>query len=93
MFAHIIEPNLAVSPAYATREVVTKDGRRIVGLPVYTSPDGTILTVGPGQTVRIRSEEFVSNKPSLKSLMPAGLLDGLSDEALADLCGYLREAK
>lgn len=93
LFAQIIDPDANVSPLYHSYVVETKDGKTIVGIPVYTSPDGTILTTGPGQTARVRGEDFAGAKRSARSLMPRGLLNGLKDQELADLYRYMKTLK
>jgi len=93
LFAAIIDPNRDIAPLYRSLMIVTKDGRIHVGLQVYESPDGTLLQTSPEQTVRITGDEVQSRYPASQSLMPSGLLDGLSDQDLADLDAFLRTLK
>ena len=90
LFAAIIDPHKEVSPLYQTTQIVTGSGRVFHGLIVYESPDGTLLQTTPEETIRIAGDEIVSMQPSTRSLMPTGLLNGLSDGDLADLYAYLR---
>ncbi|HEY1066329.1 MAG TPA: hypothetical protein VGE52_09480, partial [Pirellulales bacterium] len=89
LFTAIYDPSREVSPTYQTLQIETTGGRLFVGLPVYVSPDGVILQTGPDATVRIVGGEIASQRKSSLSLMPAGLLDGLHDDDLADLAKYL----
>jgi putative heme-binding domain-containing protein len=90
LFVAIIDPSREVPPSFQTRVVVTESGRTYHGIEVYQSPEGTLLQTNANETVRIAGEEIVANQPSSQSLMPAGLLDGASDQELADLYAYLK---
>ena len=48
------------------------------------------MQTGPNETIRIAGPEVVSITKSRTSLMPTGLLNGLSDEEIADLYMYLK---
>ena len=89
LFEKIAEPNRDVSPAYQTSALLTRDGRIYHGLVVYESPEGTLLQTGADTTVRVTEEELEALMPSRRSLMPTGLLEGLSDAQIADLYAYL----
>jgi hypothetical protein len=69
--------------------LVTHDGQVHTGLPIYESPDSTLLQTTADVTLRITGETVAARYPSGSSLMPAGLLDDLSDGDLADLYVYL----
>ena len=60
---------------------------------IYNSVDGLTLRTGTNQTVRIESGEIEVRVRRPESLMPAGLLKGLSDGDLADLYAYLRSLR
>ncbi|MCA9264238.1 MAG: hypothetical protein KDA60_10340, partial [Planctomycetales bacterium] len=72
------------------QRIVTKSGRVIQGLPVYASPDSTLLQTGTDTTVRVTGDEVLEVGQGTISLMPTGLLDGLSDQQLSDLYRYLQ---
>jgi cytochrome c1 len=57
---------------------------------VYDATDGTILQTAPDTTVRIAGNQIESRRVLDTSLMPAGLLDKLTDREIADLVAYLR---
>ena len=90
LFAKIVEPNRDVSPGYATVALLTKDGRVYHGMVVYQSPEGTLLQTGADTAVRVTDGELEAILPSRRSMMPTGLLEGLSDAQIADLYAYLR---
>src|SRR5205807_227347 len=83
---------LAHGPDRAAR-VVTAGGEACQGLIVYEAVDGLILQTGPAATVRLDGKQVESRGPTDTSLMPAGLLDRLSDRDIADLLAYLKALK
>jgi putative heme-binding domain-containing protein len=91
LFASIIEPNQSVSPAYQTKRFETASGRVFSGMVVYESPNGTLLQIGPDDTVRIADDEIVEITSSPTSLMPNGLLRDATDQDLTDLYAYLQQ--
>ena len=48
-FRHTFLPNLAISDLYRASEIQTRDGRTFIGLPVYESPEQTLLELSNGQ--------------------------------------------
>ena len=90
LIKEIVDPNRNVAPQFLTSRLETRDGKVYQGLPIYQSPDGTLLQTGPNETIRIAGPEVVSITKSRTSLMPTGLLRGLSDQEIADLYAYLK---
>jgi putative membrane-bound dehydrogenase-like protein len=90
LFAAIIAPNRDVAPAYRTTLVETRDGRLVEGMLAFESADGLILQTGAATTLRIATPDIASRRPGRRSLMPSGLLKGLSPRDLADLHRYLQ---
>jgi putative heme-binding domain-containing protein len=93
LFRHIVSPNLAIAPPYRWVQIETRDGATHVGLPVYESPEATLLEVAGGAIVRVLGDEIVRQDATRRSSMPEGLLNGLSAGELADLYAFLRELK
>ncbi|MFO0815254.1 MAG: c-type cytochrome [Gemmatales bacterium] len=87
----ILEPSKDVSPRYRTSVFVTRSGQTHVGLVIYEAVDGVILQTSASTSVRIPGSELGAQRTTSKSLMPAGLLDKLSEQEVADLMGYLRK--
>jgi hypothetical protein len=52
--------------------------------------DSLLLQTGPSATVRLDGHAVVSRRFATVSLMPAGLLDPLSDQEIVDLYAYMR---
>jgi putative membrane-bound dehydrogenase-like protein len=90
LFLSIVDPNRDVSPAHQTQVVTTKSGETHTGVMIYESPTVKLIQTSADNTARILGEDIVSVAPSAVSLMPAGLLQGLKDQELADLYAYLK---
>jgi putative heme-binding domain-containing protein len=86
---NILTPSLEIREGYGAYVVETKDGRVLTGMIKAQDARGLTLHNLAGQTVRLGSAEVKSQTASPVSLMPSGLLVGLSDEALRDLFAYL----
>lgn len=85
----ILQPSKDVSARYRPTRIVTTDEKAYLGIIIYEATDGVILQTGADTTVRIAGADIASKKPAEVSLMPAGLLDKLSDAEIADLLAYL----
>ena len=86
----ILQPSRDVSPRYRPTRITTTDGKAHVGMIVYEATSGVIVQTAPDTTVRIAGEDIESKRTLDTSLMPAGLLDKLTDREMADLMAYLR---
>jgi putative membrane-bound dehydrogenase-like protein len=90
LMASIVFPNRDVAPAYRTTMFRLRDGQTVTGLIAFESADGWIVQTGAGTTARVNSVDVVSREPSNVSVMPAGLLGGLSGAEWADLYAYMK---
>ncbi len=90
LLTSILQPNKDVSPRYRPTRIITTDGKSRLGMIVYEATSGVMLQTGPDAVVRIAGEQIESQKLLETSLMPAGLLDKLTDREIADLVAYLR---
>jgi hypothetical protein len=57
---------------------------------IYEAPDSVILQTNADTLVRLAGADIVSKTQVDLSLMPAGLLDKLTDSEIADLLAYLQ---
>lgn len=88
----ILFPSQVISDQYASKTVITTDGRSINGL-VAPQPDGSIIVLqSNGQKAAIAKSEIDQLLPSKISAMPEGLLNPLSLEEIADLFAYLNQS-
>ena len=90
LFTAIVQPSRDVSPRYQTTLVATADGRVQQGTIIYEAVDSLILQTGADSTVRITNTQIIERRATPNSLMPAGLLDKLTDGDVADLYAYLK---
>ena len=90
LFTAIAYPNRDVSPRYQTTQIATLNGKVLTGLIVYESVDGLVLRDSNNRTYRVESDDIEIRQRLSKSLMPVGLLKGLSDEELTHLYAYLQ---
>ena len=86
----VLEPSKDVSPRYRPVSVTTSDDKVTIGMIVYEATDGVMLQTGPDTIVRIAGDKIASRRSVDISLMPAGLLDKLTDTEVADLFAYLK---
>ncbi len=90
LFDAIIYPSRDVAPAYRTTAFQTRDGQTYTGMVAFESAEGVILQTGATTTLRLAESDIISRQPSALSLMPNGLLSGLTPADLADLYSYLK---
>jgi putative heme-binding domain-containing protein len=86
----VVFPNRDIAPPYRTTVFRLRNGEVHTGMVAFESADGWIVHTGQGTTVRVNSADVVSRQPGNVSLMPSGLLNGLSVRELADLYAYMR---
>ncbi|MCA9073507.1 MAG: HEAT repeat domain-containing protein [Planctomycetaceae bacterium] len=89
LFTAIMMPDRDVPPRYQATLIVTNDGEVYTGLVIYESVDGLVMQTGANQTLRFETDNIDVRRRMNTSLMPAGLLKGLTPNDLADLYAYL----
>jgi putative heme-binding domain-containing protein len=90
MFRSTVDPSHTISDRYQAKQVLTQEGQVVVGIPIYESVDGVTLITADTKTRRINAEDIARIQVATASLMPEGLLDGMSEQQVADLLAYLR---
>ena len=93
LFTAILQPSRDVSPRYQTTLVATADGKLYQGMIIYEAVDSLILQTGADSTIRITNNQVVERRVTPNSLMPAGLLDKLTEREIADLYAYLKSMR
>jgi len=92
----IIEPSHAIAENFRSVQILTIDGRVVVGRLLvegdYRSQKIAIVTdpMKPNSIIEIDKSEIESMKESLISPMPTGLLDSFEAHEILDLLEYLR---
>ncbi len=85
----ILNPSLELREGYLNYVVTMKDGRKISGFVAEQEPRTVTLRDLAGQASVIDRSEIASLEASPVSIMPPGLLVGLSDGELRDFFAYL----
>jgi putative membrane-bound dehydrogenase-like protein len=86
----IVFPSRDIAPPYRTTTFRLRNGEVHTGIVAFESADGWIVQTGAGASVRIYSADVVSRHSGTISIMPSGLLSGVSPQDVADLYAYLR---
>jgi putative heme-binding domain-containing protein len=93
MLDAIIEPSKAISDQYGSQQVVTVDGKVIIGRAIEIGKEYYVYTVDTQVKPLIFNKDDVEEvRPSKISQMPVGLIDSLNDDELRDLLAYLMSA-
>lgn len=89
LLENLIEPNREVAPQYLLWEVRLQDGGVELGMIAEETDEQVVLFRADGKRLEIERNQ-VSRLTNLnRSLMPAGLEAGLSQQEMADLLGAL----
>ena len=90
LLENMIAPSAAVSRDYQMEIVTTVAGRVLTGLVVAeTKVSVTMQTIN--DRIVIPMDEIDDRQKSKLSMMPAGLVDGFSDDDIRDLIGFLSQ--
>jgi putative heme-binding domain-containing protein len=90
MLLSIVNPSAEIREGFQYYTVETKDGRTLSGFFVDRDNQITVLRALEGENITLRSSEIVELQPMGRSLMPDGLLEGMSEQELRDFFAYLR---
>ncbi len=85
----IVEPSAAINPDHLTYNIELTDGGMETGVILSDSPEKLVLGQVTGKSIEISRSKIVHAKPSAVSLMPEGLLKGLSTQQQRDLLTFL----
>ncbi len=88
LFGKVLDPNSVIARDYQMTVVQKKDGQVINGIVSRETPQ-TITLRTPTEDLIIQKSDVSKSKASGISMMPEGLLDGLSDNDTRDLLAYL----
>ena len=93
LLTSILDPSAEIREGYAAVEVDTRDGRTLAGFLTERDERVTTLRGLDGQDQVLPAAEVLSVRPTGRSLMPEGLLDGLTDDQLRDFFAFLRSSQ
>ncbi|WP_437186823.1 PVC-type heme-binding CxxCH protein [Planctomicrobium sp. SH668] len=90
LFTAIYFPSRDVSPRYQTTQIATHDGKVFSGMLLFEAVDSIALRDANNNTIRVDIEDIESRRLSTQSLMPSGLMKGMTEQDLADFYAYLQ---
>ena len=86
----VVDPSAEIREGFVNQILTTKDGRMLSGFVVEKDTAVVVMRGLDGQDVSIPTADMHDLKAAPSSLMPEGLLTGLSDQELRDFFAYLR---
>lgn len=93
MLDAIIEPSKVISDQYGSQQVLTTDGKVIIGRAVEIGQQLYVYTVdADAKPLILAKDEVEQVTPSKVSQMPLGLIDSLNADELRELMTYLSAA-
>jgi putative heme-binding domain-containing protein len=87
----ILFPSQVISDQYASKTVVTEDGKTYTGLVAPAGEEAVTILQSNGEKLTIAHADINETAPSKVSAMPEGLLGALSLDEIADLFAYLNK--
>ena len=85
----VLLPNAKIKEGFQSLVVTTKDGTEYTGTLARETPQEVVLRNAAGAEVPIAKADVAKREQSPSSLMPAGLLDPLSEAEQLDLFAFL----
>jgi putative heme-binding domain-containing protein len=86
---NIVYPSMEIREGFGAYTARTRTGQVFFGMLESESGTEVVLRDLSGQKTRFRREEIANLEASPLSIMPEGLLSGLSDQQVRDLFAYL----
>lgn len=90
MLVSILNPNVEIREGFQYYSVETKDDRSLSGFLTDQDNQVVVLRGLGGEDIRLQRAEIKELQPMGRSLMPEGLLEGMTDQQLRDFFAYLR---
>lgn len=90
LLSNILDPNMAMNPAYATFVAELDDGEEEMGILAAETPGAVTLLQAGGRRVEIPRGRLKSLRSTGRSLMPEGLEAGVTPQELRDLIALLQ---
>jgi putative membrane-bound dehydrogenase-like protein len=89
----ILQPSNTVAPHYQVWQLETADGQVRNGMLLHTHLDEYTYLDAKGGRFKLNTRDIVEQRAVPLSIMPDGLVDGLTDQELRDLLAYLQARK
>jgi len=87
----ILDPSIEIREGFGAYIAKVKGGQALMGIMTKQDSTGVVLKDMAGQLHTVKTGELESLEASPVSMMPEGLLTGLSEGELRDLFAYLRK--
>jgi putative heme-binding domain-containing protein len=87
---HLLLPTKSVKEGFTAFEFLTQDGDVVSGIKVRENPQEIVLRDAGGEEVVVTKSK-IKRQRDVRTLMPLGLTDGLSDAEVGDLVRFLSE--
>lgn len=93
LLINIIDPNAYIREGYVVYHITTTDERSLVG--TVKSQTGSTISIRPfnGELVTLGMNQVSEMVEQKISIMPEGLLNGLSDQQIRDIVSYMTKDK
>jgi putative membrane-bound dehydrogenase-like protein len=88
LLENIVDPSAIVPADYRVADVELKDDRSLTAL-IVAKTERTLTLQTPTERLIVDRSEVVKIRETSTSLMPEGLLQGLNDDQICNLFGYL----
>ena len=85
----ILYPAHVVSDQYASKKVLTLDGKTFIGMVSQRSDQSVDIRDAKNQVSTVKESEIDQILPSKISIMPSGLLDDLTLEEIGDMMAFM----
>jgi putative membrane-bound dehydrogenase-like protein len=91
----MVHPSREIAPMYVPWKILTVDGRALTGLKLNGGGVGNRqrYLASDGSYFEVELAEIETQEPLSQSIMPEGLLMGISDDEIRDLMAFLIESK
>lgn len=85
----ILDPDRDMAPQYTPWNIVTTDGRQLIGLPRRKGGNSEAYLGVNGKEFTVKKEQIDFHKESATSIMPRGLLQTMTNKEVRDLFAFL----
>lgn len=93
LLVDLINPSAEIREGFENHLVSTESGRVLTGVLLEKDTRVMVLRTAEGQKVVVPQEDVAETRVLGTSLMPEGLLAGLTDQEVRDLFAYLRSTQ
>ncbi len=93
LLLNIVNPSAEIREGYENFLLETRDDRSLTGFLVRRDERLVVIRGPDGQSVAVEGKDVAELRAAGLSLMPEGLLDGLTDQQVRDLFAYLRSTQ